>query len=77
MREQRVTSDSTALGFDLFSLLTYMSALASARLSKESLLENTIRQDNQLVFYFRQVLVLAKKDGNRIFTVLYSRGTHS
>ena len=73
IRRQRVTADSTALGFDMFSLLTYISALASAGISRDSLLENTIRQDNQLVVYFRQVFLLAKKMGieySRAFTLV-------
>ena len=73
IRRQRVTADSTALGFDMFSLLTYISALASAGISRDSLLENTIRQDNQLVYYFRQVFLLAKRMGieySRAFTLV-------
>ena len=62
-RRQKENSDSTALGFDIFSLLTYISAVAGAGLGRDALLENTLRQDNQLVVYFQRVFVLAKSMG--------------
>ena len=46
-----------------FSLLTYISAVAGAGLGRDALLENTLRQDNQLVVYFQRVFVLAKSMG--------------
>lgn len=62
-RTAKVSSDDTALSFDLLSQLTHMAALATGGASRDLLLESVIQQDFKTGVYFRQVYVLAKKVG--------------
>ena len=62
-RTRRVSSDSSALSFDLVSNLTYMAALATGGPERDVILEWTIRQDYKTVGFFRQVYLLSKRLG--------------
>ena len=62
-RTRRVSSDSSALSFDLVSNLTYMAALATGGPERDVILEWTIRQDYKTASFFRQVYLLSKRLG--------------
>jgi len=60
---KKVSSDSSAISFDLVSNLTYMAALASGGPERDVILEWTLKQDYKTVASFNQVYLLAKKLG--------------
>ena len=62
-RIEKVSSDSALLSFDLFSNLTYMSALATGGVSRDVIFEYVIEQSYKTVIYFKQVYLLAKRLG--------------
>ena len=60
---KKVSSDSSAISFDLVSNLTYMAAIASGGPERDVILEWTPKQDYQTVVFFHQVSLLTKKFG--------------
>ncbi|PKB72574.1 MAG: hypothetical protein BZY75_06360 [SAR202 cluster bacterium Io17-Chloro-G7] len=58
-----MSSDSSAISFDLVSNLTYMAALASGGPERDVILEWTLKQDYATVPFFNQVYLLTKKLG--------------
>ena len=60
---KKVSSDSSAISFDLVSNLTYMAALASGGPERDIILEWTLKQDYKTVAFFKQVFLLTKKLG--------------
>ena len=60
---KKVSSDSSAISFDLVSNLTYMAALASGGPERDVILEWTLKQDYKTVGFFNQVYLLTKRLG--------------
>ena len=59
----KVSSDSTVIGYDLLSSLAYMSVLAIGGLPRSQILEGTARQPFQVSVFFEYVFILAKRIG--------------
>ena len=62
-RIRKVSSDSSALSFDLITNLTYMAVLATSNTPRDVILENVARQRFQTAIYFKQVYLMAKRLG--------------
>ena len=62
-RTEKVSSDSADLSFDLLSNLTYMSALASADIPRDTLFRYTAAQPFKTSLYFKQIYLLTKRLG--------------
>ena len=60
---EKVSSDSAVLSFDLYSNLTYMSALSTGDVPRDTIFEFAIGQPFKTVVYFKQVYLLTKKLG--------------
>ena len=60
---QRVSSDSAVLSFDLFSNLTYMSALSTGEVPRDVIFQHAIAQPYKTAIYFKQVYLLTKRLG--------------
>ena len=58
---EKVSSDSSVLSFDLFSNLTYMSALSTGEVPRDIVFQYAITQPYKTVTYFKQVYLLTKK----------------
>jgi flagellar protein FlaJ len=59
----KVSSDSTVIGYDLLSSLAYMSVLAIGGLPRSQILEGTAKQPFQVSVFFEYVFILAKRIG--------------
>ena len=62
-RIDKVPSDSAVLSFDLYSNLTYMSALSTGEAPRDTIFQYAIVQPFMTAIYFRQVHLLTKKLG--------------
>ena len=62
-RTAKVSSDDTALSFDLLSQLTHMAALATGGTTRDQIMESVLRQNFKTGVYFRRVYLLAKRIG--------------
>ncbi len=62
-RIAKVSSDSSAIGFDLLSSLTYMAVLAIGSLPRDRILEQCARQNSKTSVYFHYILRLVKRVG--------------
>ena len=60
---EKESSDSAVLSFDLFSNLTYMSAVSTGDAPRDVILELAITQSYRTTLYFRQVYMLTKRLG--------------
>ena len=58
---KRLQSHPRYLQFDLFALLTYMSAISSARVSRSELFKYASQLPYSSAQYFRNVYILAEK----------------
>ena len=62
-RTEKVSSDDSAISFDLLSNLTYMAALATGGSSRDLIFEKSMDQGFKTGLYFRQVYMLSKRLG--------------
>ncbi|PKB65007.1 MAG: hypothetical protein BZY80_01455 [SAR202 cluster bacterium Io17-Chloro-G2] len=62
-RTEKVSSDDSAISFDLLSNLTYMAALATGGSSRDQIFEMAMEQGFKTGVYFRQVYMLSKRLG--------------
>ena len=62
-RTVKVSSDDSAVSFDLLSNLTYMAALATGGPSRDLIFQRAIEQKFKTGLYFRQVYLLTKRMG--------------
>ncbi len=62
-RIEKESSDSVVLSFDLFSSLTYMSALAIGETPRDVIFQHVIQQPYKTASYFKQVYLLTKRLG--------------
>ena len=65
--------DDTAIGFDLISQLTYMSAVAASGVARDMIMEEAGQQPFRTAIYFRNVFLLVKRMGieyTRAFQVI-------
>ena len=62
-RTKKVSSDSSALSFDLLTNLTYMAALSLGETSRDVVFERVMVQPFKTAVYFKQVYLLAKRLG--------------
>lgn len=62
-RTEKAPSDSAVLSFDLFSNLTYMSALSTGEVPRDVIFQYAITQPYKTVIYFKRVYLLAKRLG--------------
>ena len=60
---QKVSSDSTAISFDLYSNLTYMAALSVGDPSRDLLMSKVLEQDFKMGIFFRQIYLMTKRMG--------------
>lgn len=60
---EKESSDSAVLSFDLFSNLTYMSAVSTGDVPRDVILQHAITQNYRTTIYFKQVYQLTKRLG--------------
>ena len=60
---EKVSSDNSAISFDLYSNLTYMAALSVGEPSRDLMMSKAIEQDFKTGIFFRQVFVMTKRMG--------------
>ena len=60
---ERVSSDSATLSFDLYSNLTYMSALSMGEAPRDMIFQQVMTRPYKTALYFKQVYLLTKKLG--------------
>ena len=60
---EKVSSDNSAIRFDLYSNLTYMAALSVGEPSRDLMMTKALEQDFKTGIFFRQVFVMTKRMG--------------
>ncbi|MCH7737498.1 MAG: archaellar assembly protein FlaJ [Chloroflexi bacterium] len=60
---EKVSSDNSAISFDLYSNLTYMAALSVGEPSRDLMMAKALEQDFKTGIFFRQVFVMTKRMG--------------
>ena len=60
---EKVSSDNSAISFDLYSNLTYMAALSVGEPSRDLIMAKSLEQDFETGIFFRQVYVMTKRMG--------------
>ena len=73
---EKVSSDSSVLSYDLLSNLTYMAALSTAEVPRDTILQHVMVQPYMTAIYFKQVYLLTKRLGfeySRSFQLVSTR----
>lgn len=60
---EKVSSDNSAISFDLYSNLTYMAALSVGEPSRDLIMAKSLEQEFETGIFFRQVYVMTKRMG--------------
>ena len=60
---EKVSSDNSAISFDLYTNLTYMAAISVGEPSRDLLMTKALEQDFKTGIFFRQVYVMSKRMG--------------